>query len=92
VQSLLIRHKVDDYERWKQVFDGDAELRLAHGSRNARIFRNKAEQDEVWLLLEWDDLARARLFLRSEDLADFLNRAGIVGQPDYWCLEESGSP
>jgi hypothetical protein len=92
VQSLPIRHKVDDYERWKQLFDGDAELRLAHGSGCARVFRNDSEPDEVWLLLEWDDLARARLFARSEDLVDFMNRAGIADHPDYWYLEEPGSP
>jgi hypothetical protein len=92
VQSLLIRHKVDDYERWKQHFDSDAELRLAHGAGCARVFRNDSERDEVWLLLEWDDLARARLFTRSEDIADFMNRAGIADQPDYWYLEEPDSP
>jgi hypothetical protein len=92
MQSLLIRHTVDDYDRWKQAFDEDAELRLAHGARSTRVFRNDSERNEVWLLLEWDSLARARLFTRSEDLADFMNRAGIAGQPDYWYLEEPDSP
>jgi hypothetical protein len=30
---LVIRHKVEDYGTWKAVFDEDAGVRKAHGSR-----------------------------------------------------------
>jgi hypothetical protein len=91
VRALLIRHRVADYDTWKRVFDGDADTCRAHGSGMARVFRSDSDPDEVWLLMEWDDLARARLFTRSDDLLDLIERAGVTDRPDYWYLEETDS-
>ena len=90
--SLLIRHTVTDYDTWRRAFDEDAETRRANGSRVWHAFRNNAEPNEVWILLEWDDLMRARLFARSDDLIDLLIRAGVTGPPDYWFLDETNLP
>ena len=86
---LLIRHKVTNYETWRQVFLEDAVVRQANGQLGERFFRNAADPGEVWILLEWDDLFRARLFVRSDDLLEAIVRAGVVDRPDYWFLEES---
>lgn len=85
---LLIRHKVADFETWRRAFDEDAGTRRANGSNAWRIFRNGPDPDEVWVLLEWDDLMRARLFVNSDDLIDEMIRAGVANQPDYWFLDE----
>ena len=71
--SLLIRHTVTDFDTWRRAFDEDAETRRANGSGVWHAFRNSAEPNEVWILLEWDDLMRARLFTKSDDLIDLLN-------------------
>jgi hypothetical protein len=89
VPFLLIRLKVADFQIWRQTFDEDAETRRANGSKDWRIFRNGSDPDDVWVLLEWDDLMRARLFANSDDMIDELIRAGVAYQPDYWFLEET---
>ena len=88
MRTLLVRHRVSDYDAWKRVFDADAETRRANGSGATRVFRSDSDPGEIWLLLEWDDLARARLFTRSDDVLDFMDRAGVIDRPDYWYLEE----
>ena len=89
---LLIRHKVPDFDTWQRSFDQDAGIRRANGSSGWRIFRGGSDPDEVWVLLEWDDLMRARLFANSDDLIDQLIRAGVANHPDYWFLEEMNLP
>lgn len=84
---LLTRHRVAEFTAWQRAFDEDAEIRRANGSEGAIVFRNSADPHEVWVLLEWDDLTRARLFVRSDDWNDLLIRAGVAGRPDYWFLE-----
>jgi hypothetical protein len=91
MRSLLMRHRVADYDAWRRVFEADADTLRANGSGQARIFRSDADPGEVWLLMEWDDLARARLFTRSDDLLDLMERAGVTDRPDYWYLEEPES-
>jgi hypothetical protein len=92
VPFLLIRHKVADFGAWQRSFDEDAGVRRANGSIGWRVFRDSADPNEVWVLLEWDNLMRARLFANSDDLIDELIRAGVAIQPDYWFLDETDPP
>jgi hypothetical protein len=85
--SLLIRHHVADYPAWKAVFDEQGDLRRANGSQGGWLFRS-TESGEVLVLLEWDDLERARLFVDSDDLKEGLIRSGVAGAPDIWFLED----
>ena len=88
---LLIRHTVQDYSVWKAVFDEQEDLRRANGSQGGRLFRS-TESGEVLVLLEWDDLERARLFADSDDLREALARAGVTDRPDIWFLEDVERP
>ncbi len=38
------------------------------------------------MLLEWDDLERARLFADSDDLREAMARSGVTDHPDIWFL------
>lgn len=89
---LLTRIKVADYDTWQRTFDEDAGTRRANGSNDWRVFRNGTDTEDVWVLLEWDDLMRARLFANSDDMIEELIRAGVANQPDYWFLDESNAP
>jgi heme-degrading monooxygenase HmoA len=84
----LIRHKVEDYERWKPVFDEHAAVRQESGSKGGRLFRNADDPNETFILFEWDDLDKARQFYRSDELRETMQRAGVADQPDVFFFEE----
>ncbi len=86
--ALLIRHTVSDYAVWKPLFDAHGITRRANGSRGGRIFCSADDSHEVLILLEWDDLERARLFVDSDDLREAMDRAGVTDRPDIWFLED----
>ncbi|MBA2520757.1 MAG: cyclase [Chloroflexia bacterium] len=90
--AMLVRHKVADYGAWRPVFDEDEVTRRANGSRGGWIFRGADDPNEVVILLEWDDLERARLFADSDDLRETMERAGVTDRPDIWLLEDVGRP
>jgi hypothetical protein len=86
---LLVRHKVEDYERWKPVFDHDhGATRERWGSKGAWILRNADAPDELVILLEWDSVENARRFADAEELQDAMRRAGVADRPDVYFLEE----
>ncbi len=89
MSTLLIRHKVEDYGAWKAAFDQHAAARRANGSQGGRIFRNAADPNEVVVLLAWDILERASLFVDSDDLREVMARAGVADLPDIWILDET---
>jgi heme-degrading monooxygenase HmoA len=86
--SLLIRHHVADYDAWRPNFDEHELTRRANGSQGGRICRSADDPNEVVILLEWDDLERARLFADSDDLREVMNGAGAMNPPDIWFLED----
>jgi len=92
VPDLLIRHKVADFATWKRRFDEHGVSRRANGSRGGRILRNAADPNEVLILLAWDDLERARLFVASDDLHEAMAESGVTDEPDVWFLEEADQP
>jgi hypothetical protein len=86
--SLLIRHRVADYDAWKPLFDEHHTTRRANGCQGGRLFRSADDPREVLILLMWDNLHRARLFIDSDDLRMAMRRAGVTDQPDIWFLED----
>jgi heme-degrading monooxygenase HmoA len=88
---LLERHKVRNYDQWREVFDADAGGREAAGCRGARIFRNADDPQEVVVLFEWDALERARKRIESATLSRKFEEAGVsggIGQTEFYLLEE----
>jgi heme-degrading monooxygenase HmoA len=85
---MLVRHKVEDYEKWKPVFDEHQSTRKESGGKGGYLFRNAEDSNEVVILLEWDDIEDARQFAQSEDLRETMQRAGVTEQPDIYFLEE----
>jgi heme-degrading monooxygenase HmoA len=86
---LLVRHKVEDYERWKPVFDHDhGATRKRSGSKGGWILRNALDPNELVILLEWDSSENARHFLNADETREAMQRAGVTDEPDVYFLEE----
>lgn len=85
---LLIRHRVDDYEAWKPRFDAQVSARRSFGTTGCRMFVNADDPHEVLILFEWDDHARARLFVQSDDLRAALVREAPLAPDDVWYLDD----
>jgi heme-degrading monooxygenase HmoA len=88
--QLFIRHKVKDFPKWKSMFDEHAAKRKAAGCKGGRLFRREKDTNEIMILFEWEDLGKAHQFAESEDLRQTMERAGVVGEPELYFLDEIG--
>jgi heme-degrading monooxygenase HmoA len=89
---VLVRSKIEDYAKWKSVFDEHGATRKASGSKGGYVFRNADDPNELMVLLEWDDLAKAHQFAQSDDLRERMQRAGVTDRPDIYFLDEASRP
>ena len=89
---LLIHHTVEDYDRWKPVFDDHESLRQAAGSKGGYLFRSADNPNEVVMIMEMEDLDRARQFTESDDLRQAMQKAGVTGPPEIRFLELADRP
>jgi heme-degrading monooxygenase HmoA len=86
---LLVNHRVEDYNKWKLAFDDHASYRSKNGSRGGKVFRNLNELNEVFVLLEWDNLENAKKFIQSDQTKEVMKDAGVVGMPAIYFVEEA---
>ena len=84
---LLVRHKVADFGKWKPQYDGHQSARAAAGLGDRLILRGLDNPNEVVLLFEIGDVAKARAFASSADLKAAMQNAGVVDQPDIYFLQ-----
>lgn len=74
---VLIIHRVDDYQAWKQVFDGAAAMRKGAGEKSYRVLRDQHVPNKVVHFAKWNSLDNARAFFESSELAELRRRAGV---------------
>ena len=85
---LIVHHQLEDYEKWKPVFDGHITARREYGSKGAQVLRSAQDPNEVMVIIEWESVEDARAFADSPGLREAMQRAGIVGRPDLYFFEE----
>ena len=85
---MLVRHKVEDYSKWKPIFDEHGAVRKTAGCKGGIVFRNSDAPNEVIILLEWDNKENARKFTESANLHEAMHTAGVIGKPDIYFLDE----
>lgn len=85
---LIIRHQIEDYDRWKPVFDDHAPTRAEYGSTGYQLLRSADEPNELCMVFEVRDLGRAKELVFSDDLREKMQHAGVIGQPIVDFLEE----
>ena len=86
--NVLVRHKVQDFERWKGTFDSFLNMRKAGGELNYRIFHQHGNASEIVLLLDYSTLEAAKEFMASDGLKKAMAEAGVSGSPDITFLDE----
>jgi hypothetical protein len=81
-ENLTIHIKVKDYATWRPAYDGQEKSRLSAGITNGRVFRNAQDPNDIVILQDVADLAKARTWLGSADLKATMQKSGVVGSPN----------
>jgi hypothetical protein len=86
---VIIRHKVEDFNKWKPAYDQHLHARKAAGLKDVHVWRNLENPNEVVLLFEVADIAKAKEFSGSPELREAMQEAGVLGPPDVIFLSDT---
>ena len=86
--NVLVRFTVEDLAKWKPVFEEAAELRKSFGSMGVRAFSKADNANEVVILAQYEDMAKAGQMFQSQEFREATQRAGVKGPPDVTFLNE----
>jgi hypothetical protein len=85
---ILIRHKVTNFEKWKDAYDAHFLARATAGLKEEHLLHNVDDHNEVVVLFSTQDLNLAKEFAASSDLRAAMQKSGVIGKPDVYFLNE----
>ncbi len=78
---VAVRHAVEDFERWKKVFDEHRSVRESHDARGHWLLVDLNEPGTVLILNDFPSRTAAQAFASDPSLPDAMDRAGVSGSP-----------
>ena len=79
---------MNDYARWKRVYDEGRTMVKSKGGSRQRLFRNSANPNELVILTEVEGMDRAKQLVQSDELKQAMQRGGVADEPTVFFLEE----
>jgi len=84
--ELLVRNRVEDFDRWKRVFDANLDPPRAAGLTLDRMWRSVDDPQEVFFSFRIEDRERAEAFMQAPASAATGVEAGVI-EGQVWFLE-----
>jgi hypothetical protein len=79
--TMTLLHTVQDYRKWRPVFDGDIGRQKAAGLTNPAVYRSADDNNVVLITWDVEDRQKANAFVTSPVLQAVMKHAGVVGTP-----------
>lgn len=87
---VFIHHAVDRYQDFEAVFKADAARRRRMGSLGGSVFTALDDPGDVFIVLEWSDVERAKEFATGYELQEAMKWATSgADKPLVWVVEKS---
>ena len=80
-ENLTVHFKVKDYAACRTSYDGREKSRLSAGITNGRVFRRAEDPNDVVVLQDVADVAKARTWFGSDDQKAAMQKSGVIGSP-----------
>lgn len=85
--TMFVKHKVNNYGKWKSVYDEFANVRKEYAVTGASVYRDPKDPNTIIVTHQFNDLNKATTFANSEDLKSAMANAGVQGHPEIWIAE-----
>jgi len=80
--AIIVTHPVEDYDRWRAVYDELADFRKRSGIIGDAVNQELGKPNHVIVYHQANDMDSLRAFVDSVELKEAMPRAGVIGQPD----------
>jgi hypothetical protein len=80
-ENLTIHLKVKDFNAWRTSYNGNEKNRVSVGITNGRVFRSADDPNDVLILQDAADTAKARTWYGSPEMKTWMEKSGVLGSP-----------
>jgi hypothetical protein len=86
---LFVRHKVQDYQAWRKVYDAFESTRVKLGAKGHAVYRDVDDDHDVTAWHDFDSPEAAKAFAGSAELKAAMKGAGVAGPPTVWITQHT---
>jgi hypothetical protein len=79
--TLVVRHKVNNYATWRNVYDELESLRAQHGCTAQRVMRLPDNANDLLVTHDFPSVEQANSFAHDPALKAGMQRGGVDGPP-----------
>jgi hypothetical protein len=87
--TMIVKHRVANFDSWKQIFDEMDASRRAYGWTGLEVYRDASDPNVVTIVNHVKDLARAKEYGGSPDLRAAMQKGGVQGVPEISFLDDA---
>jgi quinol monooxygenase YgiN len=74
----LVRHRVDDFDAWRKVYDGFAPIQAEHGVHAHQVLRSIENPNDLIVTHTFDSREAARDFFAMPELKEAMSQGGVI--------------
>lgn len=86
--TLLVKHRVANFDKWRSVFDRLEPLREKHGFVAHSVHRDSSDPNVVVIVNRVKEMAEAKNYGASKELHEAMAEAGVQGAPELYFLND----
>lgn len=86
--KVIVQHKVRDFNFWKPFFTGDDNRQRDAGFVRWHITRDIDDPNNVIIVLECNDVEKAKKIYSDPALKPLVKKAGVLGETTFFFVED----
>ena len=87
--TLIVKHRVADFDTWKKVFESMSTLRKEFGWTSHLVLRGVQDPNVVTIVNRVATIEGAKAYGQSPELRAAMANAGVEGPPEIWLSSEA---
>lgn len=76
--KVFVHLAVQDFDAWKNAYEGDESVRKQYGCIGTQVFRHADGLNEVVMVQEWESVDHHKKFIAESNLRETMKQAGSV--------------
>lgn len=84
--TIVISHKVRNFDEFKKAFDEHEKMRVKEGIKITGLYCAADNKNQVTAISEAATVESAKAFISSSDLKAAMERAGVTSEPEIKIL------
>ena len=85
--TVILAHRVKDFEAWKPIYDADKPRRDAYGLTEIAVGKKSGDPELVYMIWDAADPSALQQMVSDPELQKVMQEAGVISAPEVILLE-----